>query len=386
VRNLLFVVVDTLRADHLGVYGHPRPTSPQLDRFAREAAVFEQAHSHSPWTMPSVASMFTSLEPKDHGIANWKQPLDTRLLTLAEHLKAHGYRTEGYVSHGVLSRLYQFDQGFDVYDSSVVDGRLPRDVTTAREVTELAIAALRRPLREPFFLWVHYFDPHDAYLAHAGLDFGTQPVDRYDSEIAWTDRQLGRLLDALRESGRLERTIVVVLADHGEGFGAHRQLYHTSTLFQELLHVPLIVRVPGFPPQRVPDVVAESDVAPTLLALLGLPVPPEFRGRALKFERGRFRTGGERMVVAETQRFADLRSLRAGRFKLIQDRATGRQRLFDLQADPDEQANLAKQRPDLVERLQAALDAHYASGSTRAPEKELPEDLERDLRSLGYIQ
>ena len=176
-RNVVLIVIDTLRADHLGAYGHARATSPRIDAFARESAVFERAYSHSPWTMPSVASMFTSLEPKDHGIADWKQPLDRGLLTLAEVLQARGFRTEGYVSHGVLSRLYQFDQGFDVYDASVVEGRLPREITTAREVTDLALQALERPLPEPFFLWVHYFDPHDAYLKHDGHDFGERPID-----------------------------------------------------------------------------------------------------------------------------------------------------------------------------------------------------------------
>lgn len=385
-RNVVLIVIDTLRADHLGAYGHARATSPRIDAFARESAVFERAYSHSPWTMPSVASMFTSLEPKDHGIADWKQPLDRGLLTLAEVLKARGFRTEGYVSHGVLSRLYQFDQGFDVYDASVVEGRLPREITTAREVTDLALQALERPLPEPFFLWVHYFDPHDAYLKHDGHDFGERPIDRYDSEIAYTDVHVGRLLDALARRGLADSTVVALLADHGEGFGAHRHLQHTVTLFEELIRIPFVLRVPGVPGQRVRDVVRAVDLAPTLLSLLGLPAPPEFKGQPVELRGSRFRAEPARAVVAETQRFADLRALRVGRFKLIQDRAAGRARLFDLEQDPDEQRNLAKQRPDVVERLQALLDAHYAGGTWSAPRRDLPPDLERDLRSLGYIQ
>ncbi len=385
-RNLVLIVVDTLRADHLGAYGYARPTSPRIDAFARESALFERAYSHSPWTMPSVASAFTALEPKDHGIADWKQPLDERHLTLAEVLRARGYRTEGYVSHGVLSRLYQFDQGFDVYDASVIEGRLPRDVSTAREVTDLALGALARPLPEPFLLWVHYFDPHDAYLKHPGHDFGERPIDRYDSEIAYTDVQIGRLLDALAARGLAERTAVALLSDHGEGFGAHRHLQHTVTLFEELIRIAFVLRVPGVPPQRVRDVVRASDLAPTLLQLVGLTPPEEFKGLPIELRDGRFRAVPARVVVAETQRFADLRALRAGRFKLIQDRASGRARLYDLEVDPDEQHNLARQRPDVVARLRELLDAHYAGGTWSAPRRDLPPDLERDLRSLGYIQ
>jgi arylsulfatase A-like enzyme len=386
-RNVLLIVIDTLRADHLGAYGYARPSSPHIDAFARQAALFEHGYSHAPWTMPSVASMFTSLEPKDHGISDWQQPLDLHLLTLAEQLQAHGYRTEGYVSHGVLARLYQFDQGFDVYDSSVVDGRLPRDITTAREVTDLAVRALERPLPQPFFLWVHYFDPHDAYLNHAEHPFGLAAIDRYDSEIAYTDVQVGRLLGALERAGRRDDTVVALLSDHGEGFGAHRHLFHTVTLFDELLHIPYVLRVPGVPAQRVSELVRAIDLAPTLLSLLGQPIPPQFRGSPIALDaRGRFVVGAGRPLVAETRRFADLRALRLGRYKLILDRAQGRRRLFDVEADPTEQRNLAKQRPDVAERLQALLEAHYAQGTREAPRRTLPPDLERDLKSLGYVQ
>jgi arylsulfatase A-like enzyme len=387
--NLVLLVVDTLRADHLGCYGYARSTSPQIDALARESVLFEQAQSHSPWTMPSVASLFTSLEPRVHGLAEWRQPLDGRLLTLAEQLQARGFRTEGYVSHGVLSRFFQFDQGFDVYDSSVMAGRLPRNISTAREVTDLALGALARLQAQPrrFFLWVHYFDPHDAYLKHDGFDFGPRPVDLYDSEIAFTDQQIGRLLDQLRRSGLAEKTLLALVADHGEGFGAHRRLYHTSTLFDELLRVPLLLRVPGLRPARVRAPVPLIDIAPTLLTLLGEPVPPAFQGRALPLVAGRFVPPPERVMVAETRRFADLRSVRVGRHKLIVDRAPqGLLRLYDLEPDPGEQRNLRREAPELALRLSALLQAQYAAGTASAPRRELPSDVEEKLRSLGYVQ
>jgi arylsulfatase A-like enzyme len=383
--NLLLILVDTLRADHLGCYGYRRPTSPHIDRLASESVVFERAYSHSPWTMPSVGSLFTSLEPKDHGIATWKQPLDERLLTLAEHLRAHGYRTEGYVSHGVLAPLYNFDQGFDVYDSSVVDGRMPRKVSTAREVTDLALSALDRMPSSPFFLWLHYFDPHNEYMPHEGFAFGDGALDRYDGEIAYTDQQIGRLLEAFRRRGLLERTIVVLMADHGEGFLEHGHIYHSTTLYDELLHIPLILHVPGALPQRASFVAAGIDVAPTLVSLLGLPIPQSFRGRPLRLVDGRFQDPGDVPVVAESRWDVDLRAIRTGRWKLIVDRAGGARKLFDLDTDPRERRNLRKRHPEMVQRLEMALDAHYASSSTTAPERALPPEVEERLKSLGYV-
>ncbi len=382
--NVLLILVDTLRADHLGCYGYRRPTSPHIDRLAAESVVFERAYSHSPWTMPSVGSLFTSLEPKDHGIATWKQPLDERLFTLAEHLKAHGYRTEAYVSHGVLAPLYNFDQGFDVYDSSVVHGRMPRKVSTAREVTDLALSSLDRLSASPFFLWVHYFDPHNEYMPHEGFAFGDGPLDRYDGEIAYTDQQIGRLIEALRSRGLLQRTIVVLLADHGEAFMEHGHIHHSTSLYDELLHIPLILRVPGAVPQRASFVVAGIDVAPTLVSLLGQPVPEPFRGRPLRLLNGRFKDPGDVPVVAESRWDVDLRAIRTGRWKLIVDRAAGARKLFDIESDPGELRNLRKLHPEQAQRLELALDAHYASSAT-APERSLPPEVEERLKSLGYV-
>jgi arylsulfatase A-like enzyme len=263
---------------------------------------------------------------------------------------------------------------------------MPREISTAREITDLALGAVGRLPARPWFLWVHYFDPHDAYLAHQGLDFGPAPIDRYDSEIAYTDRQIGRLLDELRRRKLLERTLVVLLADHGEGFGAHGQLYHSTTLFDELLHVPLLLRVPGLAPARFARDVGMIDIAPTLLGLLGLPIPQPFRGRPLEISGDRFVAGDDRMVVSETHRDVDLRSIRQGRWKLIADMASGGRKLFDVAADPGERRNLRKREPQMASRLESVLAAHYAAGSTSAPRREIPEDLERRLRSLGYVE
>jgi choline-sulfatase len=381
--NVVLIVVDTLRADRLGVYGYGRPTSPRLDEWAARSTVFTRAYSHAPWTGPSIASFFTSLEPKDHGIASWKQPLDPAHLTLAEHLKASGYRTSAVVSHGILAPHYQFNQGFDTYDTSLTAGRLPREATTAREVTDLGLAATGGS--QPFFLWLHYFDPHDAYLAHEGHAFGDRDSDRYDSEIAFTDAQIGRFLDGLRERGLAERTVVALVADHGEEFGDHGGFRHSKTLYDELLRIPFLLHVPGLPAGRVERVVRGIDVAPTLLEVVGVPVPAAFAGRAVPWTAAGFALEADRVHVAETQNLGDQRAILTWPWKLIEVRNEDRVRLFDLAADPGEQRNLWKERPDVGQPLRERLSEHYRQRRV-APEAAVPSEIDEAIRSLGYTQ
>jgi arylsulfatase A-like enzyme len=175
------------------------------------------------------------------------------------------------------------------------------------------------------------------------------------------------------------------MADHGEGFLEHGHIYHSTTLYDELLHIPLILHVPGALPQRASFVAAGIDVAPTLVSLLGLPIPQSFRGRPLRLVDGRFQDPGDVPVVAESRWDVDLRAIRTGRWKLIVDRAGGARKLFDLDTDPGERRNLRKRHPEMVQRLEMALDAHYASSSTTAPERALPPEVEERLKSLGYV-
>lgn len=384
--NIVFVVVDTMRQDHLGCYGYKRPTTPNIDRLARQSVVFENAYSHSPWTMPSVASMFTSLVPRDHGIANWKQPMAPRHLTLAEHLQANGYYTSAYVSHFIFKPKYHFDQGFDRFDYSVLDKGPPKKIHTAKEVSDLAVKELSGSIKEPFFMWLHYFDPHNAYLPHKEFDFGKKSKDLYDGEIAYTDHHFGRVLKKLRQSGLDERTILVVITDHGEEFRDHGGIQHSRTLYDELLRIALIVRVPGLKPGRVPTVVSEMDVAPTLLNLLRLPVPERFKGEPFLVQDGTLTAEGDRVIFAETYRFADKQGLRFGRWKLIHDREKQLFQLFDLQTDPREKKNLFSKRTEMAAKLQKTLAEHYQVARAQVEEQELTDDLKKQLKSLGYIQ
>jgi len=235
-------------------------------------------------------------------------------------------------------------------------------------------------------VWAHYFDPHDLYDAHEGFDFGSEDVDRYDSEIAFTDHHVGRLLDGLRARGLEERTIVVFVADHGEEFRDHGQLRHSKTLYEEVLRVPLVVRVPGFAPARVAPPVRTLDVAPTLTALVGLPVPAAFTGHAWRAQRGAFLTPPPRTLVAETRRLADKRGIREGAWKLILDRASGRVELFDLASDPEERKNRVRRHPEIATALQKKLEDYYKTPGRTVAEHALTPEMEETLKSLGYLQ
>jgi arylsulfatase A-like enzyme len=387
--NIVVVVIDTLRADHLEIDGYHRATAPHIARFAEQAAVFHRSYSHAPWTKPSIASLLTSLEPREHGITDWDHRLDEALVTLPRHLKALGYRTEAYVSHHALHpRWNDFHRGFDIFDTSAFEDRGESHyIASAREVSELAADALDR-LERPFFLFVHYFDPHAAYLQHPEYAFGPSDVDRYDSEIAYTDHHLGAVLEKLASDGLRENTIVAITSDHGEEFLDHGGRYHTLTLFDEVLRVPLMIRAPGLGPHQIFYSVGLIDLAPTLLDLAALPIPEGFGGTPIPREGDRFQLDAHRSVFGETRREgkANLRCVVEGKWKLIHDVHFEQWALFNLKRDPHETVDVFDKRPDIVARLQPRLLEYEAQPLRRAPRQEMAEDLEELLEALGYAR
>jgi len=384
--NFIFICVDTLRADHLGVYGYDRNTSPNIDKFAKESMVFERAYSHSPWTMPSVASMFTSLHPKNHGIKTWLNPLQRRFLTLGEHFKANGFRTEGYASHVTFIHKYGFDQGFDVWNTEVLDkpGKHKKK-HVSKELTDLAINALDRPIEQPFFMFLHYFDPHNDYVPHKDFRFGKRPVDLYDGEIAYTDHHIGRLFKYLRKTGLMEKTVILFIADHGEEFRDHGGTRHSKTLYEEVLKIPLVIRVPGFDSGRNKTVVSEMDVAPTLCNLAKIPIPSQFKGKAISYDSKAFNPTTNRIIIGETYRSADKRGVLDGFWKFIHDREKGRFELYNLENDPKEKINKHKEKNQLALRLKTLLDHYYQGPVEKAPTNPLDADMKEKLKSLGYL-
>lgn len=406
--NLLLIAVDTLRADHLGTYGHRRPTSPEIDAFFDSAVTFEEAHSSSSWTLPAFASLMTSLYSSTHGCTNTRTPLDDSFETLAERLSDEGFHTAGIVSHTFLGSRYGLHQGFEDYDESLVmeQTRDSHQAITSPRVTEKALKALDRVADgdKPWFVWVHYFDPHRKYLFHEGVSDpfvgpDRKDIDLYDGEIAFTDAHIGQLLRRLEQLGLADDTVVAFVSDHGEAFKEHGWIGHGKTLYRLVERVPFALRVPGVAPRRVSDPVSVVDFMPTVLELLDVQRPSTpMVGRSLVAtmsgasppERGLL------MELRNRLRKVDVDAFLLDRWKLILEYPAPYDgdpiaMLFDWAADPREAHDLSSKHPEVVEdltrRLQqtARIGRQLAKSFTASGELELsPEEIER-LRQLGYV-
>lgn len=397
--NILLISIDTLRADHLGAYGYARPTSRCIDEFAKSAVLFEQAHSSASWTLPSLTSLMTSMYSSTHGCWKIDSRLDPSFHTLAELLRNFGYDTAMVASHTFLSSRYGLQKGFTHVDSKILQTDPIKNITSPA-ITEKGIEWLRAKAAVhdgiPWCLWLHYFDPHDDYLPHAGFSeqFGTtEEMDLYDGEIAFTDHHVGAVLDELSRLHLSDDTIVVLVADHGEEFLEHGNMRHGSTLYEEVIRVPLIVRVPGLAPRRIAPVVPTVDVMPTLLELAGTKASFAIEGRSLlPLMRGE--NDAEREAVSEVRwhQDQDMKSLRKGDWKYI-DHRLGTARfdlLFALPDDPHEETDAsvvfapttAEMKSELQRRLQHARELSSSYGKSELSPSSAA-DAEH-LRKLGY--
>jgi choline-sulfatase len=428
-RNVLFILVDTLRADHLSAYGYARDTSPALAKLAAGSVRFDRAYAPAPWTKPSVASMFTGQYPHRHGLNFVLATLPASAQTLAERLSEAGFATAGVVSHGFVGPKNGFDQGFDFFDAEEAKGH--SHVSTVG-VTKRALALLARlcEQKRPFFLFVHYFDPHYEYRRHREVPFASESAGRlrggedihdlramgpslsaeevafledvYDEEIRFTDAGIGELLDALEALGLDDDTLLVVTADHGEEFFGRGWLGHTRTLYEEVIRVPLIVRVPGGERGRVVSApVSLVSLAPTILDYVGVEAPDAgFQGPSLRplidgssevdlppvRSEVRFIVLNPENVLAEKTAFKH--ALIDGRYKLIKDFSGQSYELYDLEQDPGERENLASSRPELLQEMIATLsrtqDVEAASSAGDEDAALDPDEAER-LQKLGYV-
>lgn len=313
--NVLLISIDTLRADHMSLHGYFRATTPHIDAWAAKGRVFENACAAASFTAPSVASMLTGMYPYHHRVRLLWQKYPARVITVADYLRRAGYRTAGIVSNIVLAeQACGLGSRFDDYDERVTEAPSNRPFMLERRGVDTTNAALdwlarQRPSASPFLLWVHYMDPHGPYDAppDAPRDFkhdtpipvdpekvgpsaregdladGAEYVDRYDEEIAYVDREIGRLLDAYAELGLMDNSVVVLTADHGEYLmDSQDHLFtHAVDVGQPVIHIPLVVWKPGLPAERVTQPVSLTDVMPTILDAVGLPLPDDLDGRSL---------------------------------------------------------------------------------------------------------
>jgi len=396
--NLLLVTLDTVRADHLGLHGYARDTSPALDAFAETAVVFDAAQATSSWTLPSLASTLTGVYPATHGADANDTMLAPGVETLAEALARAGYDTAGIVTHVFAGERYGMHRGFGRFDDDLTNEQRAHELVTSPWLGVKAAVWLEQRRREetgrPWFLWLHFFDPHLEYRVHEGVSerFGTErPLDRYDGEIAFTDDHVGKLLAHLEKLDFPRDTVVAVTADHGEAFGEHGAKLHRQNLYGEVLRIPLLVRAPGFAPRRVAEPVSLVDLAPTLADLAGVDPPAQAVGRSL-VPAMRGEPLPERPLLAELRHRPDVveRAVVEGRWKLVRSPRTKRDQLFDRAADPLDTRDLAEQHPERVRALAERLDAlaaeagELAAGLEEAGRIELSEDERRRLEALGY--
>ena len=397
--NVLLISIDTLRADHLGSYGYAAAQTPTLDALARRGLRFSQAVTVAPLTLPAHSSLMTGTFPSYHGVRdNGGFYLGDDQVTLAEVLRARGYRTGGFVAAFVLDGRWGINQGFDRYFDDFdlskykVEAGLDAVQRPASEVIDKAIEWLDQEARGPFFAWVHLYEPHAPYDPPEPMRARFPPtmVGAYDdAEIATADLQVGRLLSHLAADGRLDRTIVVVLGDHGESLGEHDEQQHAFFVYDATVRIPLIIAGPGVSPREIADQVRIVDVMPTLLDLVKIDVPPVVQGRSLL----PLARGGRLDLVALSETWyprhhygwSELTAIRDGRYTFI---AAPRRELYDTQTDPGETHDLAASNPTRADALERALHDFVARSSARrtapAPRPVDP-DVEERLRALGYV-
>jgi arylsulfatase len=428
--NVLLVTIDTLRADHLGAYGYRRNTSPRLDALAREGTLFRQAYTYWPKTRGSMAIMLTGRRPSQNGYSKAYPMLVGFNPTLASVLREAGYETAAAVDNPNVAAQLGYGKGFDAYRETWEEQALVTETDRARAITETGTRFLAAPHARPFFLWVHYVNPHAPYTppapydtafldeearrgprlpvvpgyhggipkqwAVAGQDRLGYYVAQYDGEIAGVDHEIGVLVDALRASGAASTTVVVVTSDHGESLGEHDYYFdHGEDLFDPSLAIPLLLIVPGAPAgQRSEALASTLDVVPTILDAVKVSYPPELAGRSLLSAATGQPVSGRERLYAQNER--NLSAALDGRYKLVRG-PEGRAALYDRRGDPSETRDATGSLAAMARELRSELEDYLARAETEwvrtrrllqgAPGegRVSPEACEK-LKALGYVQ
>jgi len=396
--NVVVITIDTLRADHLGCYGDRSIQTPNIDALSRSSARFTRAFTPVPITLPAHTALFTGSFPMATGMHDFSgNKLPASAVTLAKVLHDHGYSTAAFLGAAVLDSRFGLNQGFDTYFDHFDFSRLDEanlDLMERRgdQVMDNALAWLKTNPRQPFFLWVHLYDPHYPYTPPEpyASRYRAQP---YDGEIAFADAQVGRLIAFLRDAVVYANALLVLAGDHGEGLGEHGEKTHGFFVYSSTLHVPLLVKVPGVAPRTIETEVSLVDVMPTVLQALRLPVPSSVQGRGLLSEVVGRPSASTSNLYAETYlpllhfRWSQLRALESGGMKYIE---APRPELYDTRVDPQETKNLLQGNQavahEMHDRLQNLLRRYTPASGGGAKETELTDPALADrLRSLGYV-
>ena len=406
--NIILITLDTTRADRMGFLNPKSTLTPNLDSLAHQAAVFSRAYSQVPLTTPSHATILTGTYPQFNHVSDLGSPLSKDLPYLPDILQQHGYRTAAFVGSQVLDPkgggAPGFDRGFATYDAPFHargpgEDRYASVERRGASVVENALAWIRQPAQAPFFLWLHFYDPHDPYDPPPPYR-GRYPLP-YDGEIAYVDSAIGKLLTALRSGGLYDQTLIVVVADHGEAFGEHGERSHGLFLYDETLHVPLLIKLAstGSDRPRIEIRVGLVDIAPTLLQEVGIPTPQAMQGESLlalmkpspkraantKSED----TSLDRPQYAETDYpyrafgWSSLRAWRGGKYLYVD---APRPELYDQSVDPAAAHNLASSSPGVAATMAAQLEQfRHKTERAGATEAVLTPHQAEQLQALGYV-
>jgi arylsulfatase A-like enzyme len=413
--DLVLITIDTIRADHLGAYGYPRPTSPNIDRFARDALLFERAVAPMPTTLPSHVSILTGTHPVRHGIVSnhrfLGQTVTTHegLRTAAQMLRQASYATAAFTSSSPLSEPTGIGQGFDRFHGPPEWAVELRRIDVPAQTTVDAVLAWLDSAPSPFFLWVHLFDPHHPYDPPPG--FGERfrapperadellrrgfPEERlkkvmrllpaYDGEIRYADREVGRLLRRLRQLDLYERSAIVLVGDHGEGLWQHGEKRHDAP-WNEVILVPLIIRLPDGPKGRVKRMASLIDVLPTLAAHTNLPLDAsQFDGLDLLEDTREFALA-QRAVTSPNKGLVFTLSSVEWKYWHFADESD---RLYHLATDPLEMQNVIEEHPDVAEAMRREIARTVEANRQRSSlpvNTQIPERVRRQLEALGYAE
>ena len=396
--NVLIITLDTTRADHIGAYGCKSAQTPNIDRLAAEGTLFQYCYAQAPLTLPSHCTLFTGRYPMAHNVRNnAKYFLNNSEFTLAEALQAEKYQTYAVIAAFVLLSKFGLHQGFDFYDDILNPHELAHNFKSeipAQKVYEKFNGWLAKNSSQKFFAWVHFYDAHDPYNPPAAFAkrFASDPLGRYDGEIAYVDLYVGKIIDDLRARGILEKTLLLIVGDHGEAFGEHQEHGHAIFCYEENLRVPLIFHYPASVAKgkTVLERVSLVDVMPTVLDILELPIPSTVQGKSfMNLLRGRREKEPrsvyfESMYGKEEMNWAPLTGIIAKNYKYI---SLPQPELYDLQADRLEKENLFKKKNIVARELDKSLGKFMASHSQRGGEtrRELTESDKDELQALGYI-